>query len=96
MNPPGEGIPAGLPGDVTGVVEVLIRDKGVTRVAMILSSPSETPLAGTPLVNALASGSDGVVGNELEIKAFPSSESASKSSGGRRSFSISDFRLKKI
>ena len=67
-----------------------MRDIGWPFKDITFSKPSATPFGeigggGTP-------DSDGVVGWEDRI-AFPSSESASKSSGGRRSFSISDLRL---
>ena len=54
------------------------------------SKPSATPFGET--MGGGMPDSEGVVGCEDKI-ALPSSESASKSSGGRRSFSISDLRL---
>lgn len=55
--------------------------------AMTCSRAAETPLAGTGDTVS----SDGVGG--FDIIARPFWESASYSSGGRRSFSISDLRL---
>jgi hypothetical protein len=55
------------------------------------SSAAVTPLGGISLLNW--GSSTGVWGSEDEIYALPSSESASTSSGGSRSFSISDLRL---
>jgi len=85
----------GLVGDVDdGAGEVLILD----RVGEILpdeiafSRPSLTPL-GVIGWSGDSGCSDGVEGSDDERMAFPSSESASKSSGGRRSFSMSDLRL---
>ena len=75
-------------------VSVLMRDNGVEGtdpVAMAFSRPAETPLALTGPVSLF---SDGVAGPEPDdMSALPSSELASKSSGGKRSFSISDLRL---
>ena len=56
------------------------------------SSAAATPLGGTSSVNWESS--PGVWGSEDEIYALPSAESASTRSGGSRSFSISDLRLK--
>lgn len=56
--------------------------------AMTRSRAAETPLAGTG--DAVSSDGDG----GFDIIARPSVEFASYSSGGRRSFSISDLRLK--
>lgn len=69
-------------------VEPGVGDKGApTSDSMTRSRAAETPFAGTgdPV------SSDGVGG--FDIIARPSSEFASYSSGGRRSFSISDLRL---
>lgn len=77
----------GAPIDVD--VELGIGDVGIPpSVAITCSRAAETPLAGTgePV------SSDGVGG--FDIIARPSSEFASYSSGGRRSFSISDLRLR--
>ena len=89
LNPVGDGAPLGLGCDGDEGEDVLIRDRGVPRAAINFSKPSDTPFNGP----AVSSGSAGVVGRELDRMALPSSESASKSSGGRRSFSISDLRL---
>ena len=91
LNPAGDAI--GLACDPDGGVDVLIRDSGIPRAAISFSRPSGTPLAGIAFGGPEMSGSPGVVGIELDRMALPSTESASKSSGGRRSFSISDFRL---
>ena len=56
--------------------------------AMARSRAAETPLAGTG--DAVSSDGDG----GFDIIARPFWESASYSSGGRRSFSISDLRLR--
>jgi hypothetical protein len=86
VNPPGE--------DPTAV--------GVGEGAMLVSIERSLPLTNetsTPpsvevsLAVPEAASLAGVVGNELCMIALPSSDWASKSSGGRRSFSISDFRL---
>jgi hypothetical protein len=83
----------GLPAD--GADAVLMRARvgepaaGAALSASAFSSDSATPLGET---GAGWENSEGVVGWE-ERMAFPSSESASKRSGGRRSFSISDLRL---
>ena len=61
---------------------------GPLSVAMTFSRAAETPPAGT----GDAVSSDGVGG--FDIIARPSVESASYRSGGRRSFSISDLRLR--
>jgi hypothetical protein len=71
--------------------EVLIRDKGGSLLAF--SRPSATPFGNTGTNGTFSVG-------ELDCaedpkKALPSSESASKRSGGRRSFSISDLRLRR-
>ena len=58
------------------------------------SSAAATPLGGTSL--PAWESSPGVWGSEDEMYALPSSESASTSSGGSRSFSISDLRLEVI
>ena len=84
---------AGLPGDaepVPGptVEEVLIRERGGVPEAIACSNPAETPSA----FKGAEAASPGVVGWE-PMRALPSSESASKSSGGNLSFSISDLRL---
>lgn len=92
--PTGDGEPD--PAAPADAWSVLIRDMGDAgnctdpAVAIACSNPAETPfvLSGAASVKY----SPGVVGWEL-MSAFPSSESASKSSGGRRSFSISDLRL---
>lgn len=73
-------------------VAVLMRE-GMALAAMALSRLSATPFgaggAGSPTPSA------GVLGSEEDPKiALPSSESASKRSGGRRSFSMSDLRLR--
>jgi len=59
-------------------------------LVMTFSRPALTPFALTP--GCSSDFSWGVDGCD-DIIALPSSESASKSSGGRRSFSISDLRL---
>jgi hypothetical protein len=73
-------------------VDVLMRE-GIALAAIAFSRLSATPFgaggAGSPAPSA------GVLGSEEDPKiALPSSESASKRSGGRRSFSISDLRLR--
>jgi hypothetical protein len=94
LNTAGNVTGEGLGCDPDEGVDALLLDTGVPRAAISFSKPSEIPFpAGIALGAGVMSGSDGVVGRELERMAFPSSESASKSSGGRRSFSISDFRL---
>ena len=55
------------------------------------SSAAATPLGGISPLNW--GSSTGVWGSDDEIYALPSSESTSNSSGGSRSFSISDLRL---
>lgn len=91
LTPPMAGLPEtgdGEPVPGPTVEEVLIRERGGVPEAIACSNPAETPSAfkGAEAV------SPGVVGWE-PIKALPSSESASKSSGGSLSFSISDLRL---
>ena len=74
---------------IDGDVEPGVGDVGVPPSdAMTRSRAAETPLAGTgdPV------SSDGVGG--FDIIARPSSEFASYRSGGKRSFSISDLRLR--
>jgi hypothetical protein len=97
--PPRDGLMGlvGLVGEYTGeagdgVGDVLVLMLVRTVLAEItFSSLAETPLGVTG--GGAASGvSDGVVGSD-DIMALPSSESASKRSGGSRSFSISDLRL---
>ena len=83
---PGE---MGDPGEGSCPSDVLIAVGGAGVVAMTCSSAAATPLGDT--VGAVAS-SDGVAGWE-EMRPLPSSDSGSYRSGGRRSFSISDFRL---
>jgi hypothetical protein len=56
------------------------------------SSAAATPLGGTSSFDWESS--PGVWGSEDEIYALPSAESTSTKSGGSRSFSISDLRLK--
>lgn len=76
-------------GPIAGNVELGVGDVGVPlSEAMTSSRAAETPLAGT----GDAVSSDGVGG--FDIIARPSSEFASYSSGGSRSFSISDLRLR--
>lgn len=70
------------------VEEVLILDNGGVPDAIACSRPAVTPSA----FRGADAASPGVVGCEF-MRALPSTESASKSSGGRRSFSISDLRL---
>lgn len=96
LYPPGDGI-VGLVGvwipPGPEIVEVVIRasPEGGPRSARSFSKPSLTPLGATgPGCGML---SEGVTGNEDDSIARPSSDSASNSSGGKRSFSISDLRL---
>jgi len=93
LKPPGDGA-TGLPGAGAGgdcdPLEVLMRDKGWPLKDVIFSKPSATPFG--EIGGGGTADSEGVVGWEDRI-ALPSSESASKSSGGKRSFSISDLRL---
>jgi hypothetical protein len=66
--------------------EVLMRDKG----SLAATGPSVMPFG-----NGGAALSVGDLGCEKDPNiALPSSESASTRSGGRRSFSISDLRLR--
>ena len=67
-----------------------MRDKGWLFEEITFSKPSATPFG--EIGGGRTTDSGGVLGWEDRI-ALPSSESASKSSGGRRSFSISDLRL---
>ena len=95
LGPPALPGVMGLVGDVgDGTGEVLILDRvGETLLGEIaFSRPSLTPL-GVISWCGDSGCSDGVDGSDDESMAFPSSESASKSSGGRRSFSMSDLRL---
>ena len=97
LYPPGDGI-VGLVGvwipPGPEIEEVLIRaspEGGPPRSARSFSRPSLTPLGATgPGCGML---SEGVTGNDDDSIARPSSDSASNSSGGKRSFSISDLRL---
>ena len=76
-------------GPIAGNVEPGVGDVGVPPPeAMTFSRAAETPPAGT----GDAGSSDGDGG--FDIIARPSSELASYRSGGRRSFSISDLRLR--
>jgi len=76
-------------GACVGNVLVLMLVRAVP-AEMAFSSLALMPLGVTG--GGAASGlSEGVVGSDMI--ALPSSESASKSSGGSRSFSISDLRL---
>ena len=86
--PPGEIGEIGLPGGGCEIEdkEVLIRDKGGSLPPS--SEPSTAPFGNTSTsVGELDCIEDPKI-------ALPSSESASKRSGGRRSFSISDLRLR--
>ena len=74
------------------IPEVFMRDRGALDVSF--SRLSATPFGVTG--GAWMAPSLGVLGSEEDPDtnmALASSESASKRSGGRRSFSISDFRL---
>lgn len=66
----------------------VLRGEGEVGFAMTCSSAAATPFGD---IGGTAS-SCGVAGWEL-MRPLPSSDSGSYSSGGRRSFSISDFRL---
>ena len=79
----------GVPGP-TSVEMGVMGEGGAGSEAMTSSRALATPLAET---GSAAAGS-GVVGWEDERIALPSSDDASKSSGGSRSFSISDLRLR--
>lgn len=75
-------------GPIVGNTEMGAGDVGVPPPeAMARSSAAVTPLAGTG--DDVSSDGDG----GFDIIARPCCESASYSSGGRRSFSISDLRL---
>jgi hypothetical protein len=77
-----------LGGPIAGNIELGVGDVGVPPPkAMARSSAAVTPLAGTG--DDVSSDGDG----GFDIIALPCCESASYSSGGRRSFSISDLRL---
>jgi len=88
-----------LPGAPTGEafpgtpVAVLIWERGLLRPLFCFSSPSAIPVAVIGVCCEAVS--LGVLGTDEDKIALPSSESASNSSGGNRSFSISDFRLKR-
>lgn len=72
-------------------VAVLMRE-GMALAAMAFSRLSATPFGAGG--GCSTEPSAGVLGSEEDPKiALPSSESASKRSGGRRSFSMSDLRL---
>jgi hypothetical protein len=76
-------------GPIAGNVEPGVGNVGVPPPeSMTRSRAADTPFAGT----GDAVSSDGVGG--FDIIARPASEFASYSSGGRRSFSISDLRLR--
>lgn len=77
-------------GDCVGEVLMFVRVAGIEPEEIAFSRPAVTPL-GVTGGGGDSSCSEGVAG--CERMAFPSSESASKSSGGSRSFSISDLRL---
>lgn len=77
-----------LPGDDGVMGDVGAEEGTMSPEAMTLSSAAVTPLTGGGDPDASA----GEFGCDERI-ALPSSDSASKSSGGRRSFSISDLRL---
>ena len=79
----------GEPGICTGGL-VLMLARGKPAV-ITFSSLAVTPL-GVMGGGTVSGFSDGVVGSD-DMMALPSSESASKRSGGSRSFSISDLRL---
>lgn len=70
-------------------VAVLMDVGDVAPLDMAFSRAAATPLAGGAPPASMDS--PGVVG--CDMYALPSAESKSTSSGGRRSFSISDFRL---
>ena len=73
-------------------IPVLMRE-GMVLAAIALSRLSATPFGAGGA--GWAAPSAGVLGSEEDPKiALPSSESASKRSGGRRSFSMSDLRLR--
>ena len=76
-------------GPIAGNVEPGVGNVGVPLLeAMTRSRAADTPFAGTG--EAVSSEGDG----GFDIIARPSWEFASYSSGGRRSFSISDLRLR--
>ena len=82
------GVPAvGVPGD-DGVRAGEPAGEAAPSEIACLRASAETGCDGS-----CAPFSAGVCGREPEMIALPSSESASYRSGGRRSFSISDFRL---
>lgn len=74
-------------GDVTGELKVTEAAPGVA------GSEPDAMASSTPLVIGVFPPEDGVV--ELERNGFASSDDGSMRSGGKRSFSISDFRLLK-
>ena len=76
-------------GDVGVTGEPAAAGETGSRPVAIFSNASATPLAGTGAVGVAS----GVAG--WDMSALPSSELASYSSGGRRSFSISDLRLER-
>lgn len=95
LKPPALGGLEGLAGDVgvcVGEMSILERVEGMAPDEIALSRLSATPLGLTGTV-AGSIPSAGLAGSDAEIIAFPSSESTSKSSGGSRSFSMSDLRL---
>lgn len=67
----------------------VLMEVGVAPLEMAFSRAAATPLAGGG--PPTSTDSRGVAG--CDMYALPSAESASTRSGGRRSFSISDFRL---
>ncbi len=80
----------GDPGDGGWPSDVLMAAGSVGGAAMTCSNAAVTPLGDT---GGAVESSAGVAGWE-EMRPLPSSDSGSYKSGGRRSFSISDFRLK--
>lgn len=77
-------------GECPGDVLILVSVAGSAPDDIAFSSPAATPL-GLTGGGGDSGFSAGVEG--CDMIALPSSESASKSSGGSRSFSISDLRL---
>ena len=77
-------------GDGSWPSDVLIGAGSVGVLAMTCSRAAATPFGDT---GGGSESSAGVVGWE-EMRPFPSSDSGSYRSGGKRSFSMSDFRLR--
>jgi hypothetical protein len=99
--PPRDGLIGlvGLVGEYTGETGVCVGVGDVLvlmLVSGVLAEMTFSSLAATPLGvtggGSVSGFSEGVVGTD-DMMALPSSESASKRSGGSRSFSISDLRL---